>query len=199
MVAVAALLGVAFGAGVGLVLRRERAFTLAALAVMAIALALALLLAGAGLPALGMVLLGGVTAVVLLAPATTARIPRPRPGGRAQVALAVLAGLAGAGVLLGAGVASRSDLGRSGRVAPSLTLVGQHLVMGTGVAALALLLLAAVTVVGAAALAQRDPREAAEEQVEQARARRREAQERRQAAREAARAASRAARRGSGR
>ncbi|MGC1405134.1 MAG: hypothetical protein WA938_00145, partial [Candidatus Dormiibacterota bacterium] len=81
---------------------------------------------------------------------------------------------------------------------PTLAQVGHQLVMGAGVAVLALALLAATTVVGGAALIQRDPREAAEEQLRQARTRRLEAQRQRQAQREAARAAARAARRRSG-
>jgi NAD/NADP transhydrogenase alpha subunit len=152
-----------------------------------------------------MVLLGVLAEVVLLAPSARAQAqseaseatPETRHWG--AIGLAAVGSLATFGVLVGAGVASRADLGSAGAGHPSLAQVGHQLVMGTGVALLAVALLVATAVVGGAALIQRDPREAAEEQVQQARRRRLEAQRRRQTQREAARAAARAARRRSGR
>lgn len=200
MVGVAAALGVALGAALGLLVRRERAIQLAATGLLALALAVALLLAGAPLPALGMLLLGGVTPLVFLMPAVGAAAARPAgPRPWAAVVAAGAAALGAGGVILGAGIASRGDLIRGGASPPGLAAVGQHLVMGTGVPLLALLILAATTVVAGAALIQRDPREAAEEQLELARARRQEAHRLRQEQREAARAAARATRRGTGR
>ncbi|MGH7666734.1 MAG: hypothetical protein ACREN1_05420 [Candidatus Dormibacteria bacterium] len=205
MVGVAACCGVALGAALGLLLRRERPFQLLAVGLLSVALAVAFLLSGAALPAIGVLLLGAIASVVLLGPSARAETPRSpdeapiEERGWGPLLLSAAVALAVTGVLIGAGWASRSDLLAGAQAKPSLALVGHQLVMGTGVAVLALVVLAGATVVGGAALIQRDPREAAEEQAEQSRRRRLEAQRRRQAQREAARAAARAARRGGSR
>ncbi|HVC22695.1 MAG TPA: hypothetical protein VNH82_04625 [Candidatus Dormibacteraeota bacterium] len=205
MIAVAACLGVALGSALGLLIRRERSWQVLALGLLSLALAVAFLLASAPLPALGALLLGALAEVILLAPSARAAVlaedERGAPEAKHWALIGVAAGasLAVIGVLVGAGVASRGALLPAAAVRPSLAQVGHQLVMGSGVAVLAIALLAATAVVGSAALIQRDPREAAEEQLQQARRRRLEAQRRRQAQREEARAAARAARRRSGR
>jgi NADH:ubiquinone oxidoreductase subunit 6 (subunit J) len=205
MVGVAAFSGVAVGAALGLLIRRDRTFQLAALGLLSLALAAAFLLAGAPLPALGALLLGAFSGMVLLAPSARAQPEAGEPGTGSEprhwgsIAISAVAALAAAAVLIGAGVASRAGLAATLASQPTLAQVGRQLVMGSGIAVLAVGLLAATTVVGGAALIQRDPREAAEEQIEQSRRRRLESQRRRQAQREQARAAARAARRRSGR
>ena len=205
MVGVAACCGVAVGASVALLIRRDRSFQLVALGLLSVALAVAFLLAGAPLPALGALLLGALYEVVLIAPSARAQVEVEEPGIRPErrrwglIGISALAALATVGVLIGAGLASRADLAGGLAAQPTLAQVGHQLVMGTGIAVLVVALLAATTVVGGAALIQRDPREAAEEQLQQARRRRLDAQRRRQAQREEARAAARAARRRSGR
>ena len=205
MVGVAAFSGVAVGAALGLLLRRDRAFQLAALGMLSVALAAAFVLAGAPLPALGALLMGALAEVVLLAPSARAQVEAQEPGTRGEpqgwvaIGIPAVAAAAVVGVLIGVGVASRGALTIARSVQPTLAQVGHQLVMGTGIAVLVVGLLAATTVVGGAALIQRDPREAAEEQLEQARRRRLDAQRRRQAQREEARVAARAARRRSGR
>jgi NADH:ubiquinone oxidoreductase subunit 6 (subunit J) len=205
MVGVAACSGIAVGSALGLLIRRDRSFQLLALGLLSLALAAAFVLAGAPLPALGALLMGAFTEVVVLAPAARTPVEADEQDAQAEsrhwavTGVSALAALAVVGVLIGVGVASRSALTVSRVTLPTLAQVGHQLVMGTGVAVLVVGLLAATTVVGGAALIQRDPREAAEEQMEQARRRRLEAQRRRQAQREQARAAARAARRRSGR
>jgi hypothetical protein len=205
MIGVAAFLGVAVGAALGLLIRRERPFQLAALGALSVALAGAFVLAGAPLPAVGALLLGALSEVVLLAPSARTQVEAEEPGDRAEprrwgsIGISAAAALAVVGTLIGAGVASRGVLSVARAAQPTLTQVGHQLVMGSGVAVLVVGLLAATTVVGGAALIQRDPREAAEEQLQKSRRRRLEAQRRRQAQREQARAAARAARRRSGR
>jgi len=205
MVGVAACSGVAVGAALGLLVRRDRPFQLAALGLLSLALAGAFLLAGAPLPALGDLLLGTLAEVVLLAPSARAQVEAEDPGARKEprhwgaIGISALAALAAVGVLIGAGWASRGELASGLPAQPTLAQIGHQLVMGTGIAVLVVALLAATTVVGGAALIQRDPREAAEEQLQQARRRRLELQRRRQAQREEARAAARAARRRSSR
>lgn len=202
MLGVAACCGIAVGAGLGLVIRRDRGFQLLALGLLSLALAVAFLIAGAALPALGALLTGVVAELFLLAPTVGEQGPEPTPL-RARgawhlgaAALAGLAALAAVGVLLGAGFASRGQLLSGLAAAPSVGQVGHQLVMGTGVALLAVAVLAAATVVGGAAISQRDQREAAEERAQQSRGQRMEAQQRRRQQREAARRAARAARRG---
>jgi hypothetical protein len=192
------------GSSVALLIRRDRSVQVVALGLLSLALAVAFLLAGAALPGLGVLLMGALAEVVLLSPSTRAT-PEDREPGRAAmptawvlIALSAVAALAVLGLLVGAGVASRAEFAVRAASQPSLAQVGHQLVMGAGVAVLAVALLAATTVAGGAALIQRDPREAAEEQLRQARSRRLEAQRRRQAQRDAARAAARAARRRSG-
>ncbi|HUY55632.1 MAG TPA: hypothetical protein VMV23_10795 [Candidatus Nanopelagicaceae bacterium] len=205
MVGVAACSGIAVGSALGLLLRRDRSFQLLALGLLSLALAAAFALAGAPLPALGALLMGALSEVVLLAPSARTPVEADEPDARAEsrhwavTGISALAALAVVGVLIGVGLASRSALTVSRLTQPGLAQVGHQLVMGTGVAVLVVGLLAATTVVGGAALIQRDPREAAEEQMEQSRRRRLEVQRRRQAQREEARAAARAARRRSGR
>ena len=205
MLGVAACCGVAVGSSVALLIRRDRSVQVVALGLLSLALAVAFLLAGAALPGLGVLLMGALAEVVLLSPSARST-PEAQDSGRiarptalVPIVLSAVAALAALGLLVAAGVASRAELA-AGAVAsrPTLAQVGHQLVMGAGVAVLALALLVATTVVGGAALIQRDPREAAEEQLRQARTRRLEAQRRRQAQREAARAAARAARRRSG-
>jgi NADH:ubiquinone oxidoreductase subunit 6 (subunit J) len=198
---VAACCGAAVGSSLALLIRRDRSVQVLALGVLSLALAVAFLLSGAALPGLGALLVGVLAEVVLLSPATRSS-PDPDGSDRRSVrtfwvpiALSALAALAALGLLVGAGVASRAQLAAQTASSPSVAQVGHQLVMGAGVAVLAVALLAATTVVGGAAVIQRDPREAVEEQLRQARSRRLEAQRRRQAQREAARAAARAARR----
>ncbi|MGA2872381.1 MAG: hypothetical protein ABSF27_02165 [Candidatus Dormibacteria bacterium] len=202
MVGVAAACGVALGSAIALLLRRERQVQLVALGILSLALAAAFALAGATLPALGELLLGAVAEVVLLAPSARVKLEGEAAPGRgarrAALVLPFAAGGGAAGLLVGAGLASRTQLVARLSSAPSLAEVGHQLVMGAGVAAVIVALLAVTTVAGGAALSQRDPREAAEEQLQLARRRRLEAQRRRQAHREAARAAARAARRRGG-
>jgi hypothetical protein len=196
---------VALGSALALLLRRERPVQLVALGILSAALAVAFALAGATLPALGELLLGAVAEVVLLAPSARAKLDgeaAPADGwgsGWGALVLPVLAGGGAAGLLVGAGLASRSQLVAKLSGQPSLAEVGHQLVMGAGVAVVIVALLAATAVAGGAALIQRDPREAAEEQLQLARRRRLEAQRRRQAHREAARVVARAARRKGGR
>jgi len=201
---VVACCGAAVGSSLALLIRRDRSVQVVSLGVLSLALAVAFLLAGAALPGLGVLLLGVLAEVVLLSPSTRSTPEVNGPGLPAlktawvPIAISALAALAALGLLVGAGVASRAQLAAQAGSQPSLAQVGHQLVMGAGVAVLAVALLAATTVVGGAALIQRDPREAAEEQLRHARSRRLEAQRRRQAQREAARAAARAARRGRG-
>ena len=204
MIGVAACCGVAIGSALALLIRRDRSVQLVALGLLSLALALAFLLAGAALPALSALLLGVLAEVVLLSPSARsqtgkeARAPLAEPRRWGSIGLSAAAALATAGVLIGSGLASRAELVVKVAAQPTLAQVGHQLVMGSGVAVLVVGLLAAATVVGGAALIQRDPREAAEEQLQQARQRRLESQRRRQAQREATRVASRAARRRSG-
>lgn len=204
MLGVAACCGAAVGSSVALLIRRDRSVQVVALGLLSLALAVAFLLAGAALPGLGVLLMGALAEVVLLGPSTRSTPEDHEPGrggvptAWVPIALSAVAALGALGLLVGAGVASRAELVVGAASKPTLAQVGHQLVMGAGVAVLAVALLAATTVVGGAALIQRDPREAAEEQLRQARSRRLEAQRRRQAQREAARAAARAARRRSG-
>jgi hypothetical protein len=204
MVGVTVCCGAAVGSSLALLIRRDRAVQLVALGLLSLALAVAFLLAGAALPGLGILLLGALAELVLLSPSTRSTPEAQEPGLRATsavwvpIVISALAALGALGLLLGAGLASRAELVTKAASQPTLAAVGHQLVMGAGVAVLSVALLAATTVVGGAALIQRDPREAAEEQLRQARSRRLEAQRRRQAQREAARAAARAARRRSG-
>jgi hypothetical protein len=198
---VAACCGAAVGSSLALLIRRDRSVQVVSLGLLSLALAVAFLLAGAALPGLGVLLLGVLAEVVLLSPSTRST-PEPdgpdrliAPRSWLPIGMSALAALAAFGLLVGAGVASHSELAARAASSPTLAQVGHQLVMGAGVAVLAVALLAATTVVGGAALIQRDPREAAEEQLRQARSRRLEAQRRRQAQREAARATARAARR----
>ncbi|HVC40071.1 MAG TPA: hypothetical protein VNH20_08925 [Candidatus Dormibacteraeota bacterium] len=205
MVGIAACGGVAVGAALGLLIRRDRPFQLIAVGLLSLALAAAFTIDGAALPGLAALLLGGFADVVLLGPSARAgSVESDSPAGLRRwgtVGIAAAAAVAAPGVLLGAGWASRLDLGGSTALAsqPTLAETGHQLVMGTGIAVLAVALLAAITVVGGAALIQRDPREVAEEQLQQSRRGRLEAQRRRQAQREEARAAAREARRRGGR
>lgn len=205
MIGIAVAGGIAIGAAISLVLRRERLLQLLALGLMSLAVAVALLIAGAALPALAVLLLGTIAEVALLTP-----LSRPFSAGaaparltpaqhRTSIGVAAVAAVAATGLLIAAGIAARSAL--AGRVAtsPSLVVVGRHFLVGAGVGVLGLLILAATVVVGASTLVQRDRREVAEEQAEAVRRRRVAEQERRAAQREAARAAARAARRGSAR
>ena len=200
MLAVAACCGAAVGSSLALLIRRDRSVQVVSLGLLSLALAVAFLLAGAALPGLGVLLLGGLAEVVLMSPSTRSTAEADRPRLPAQetawvpIATSAVTALVALG-LLGAGAASRAELVARALSQPTLAQVGHQLVMGAGVAVLAVALLAATTVVGGAALIQRDPREAAEEQLRQARSRRLEAQRRRQAQREGARAAARAARR----
>ncbi|HEY6538123.1 MAG TPA: hypothetical protein VI138_03675, partial [Candidatus Dormibacteraeota bacterium] len=169
MVAVTACLGVAVGSALALLIRRERAFQLLALGLLSLALASAFLLAGAILPGLGALLLGVIAEVVMLAPSARTRTPTEGESEPAQpqswwlVGATGLVALAVLGVLLGTGVASRVELSWGRYQQPSLGQVGHQLLTGSGVAVLVIGLLAATTVVGGAALLERDPREAAEE------------------------------------
>jgi len=205
MIAVVACSGIAVGAGLGLLLRRDRSFQLLALGLLSLALAAAFLFDQAPLPALATLLMGALAEVVLLAPAARPRpvtddLARPNePKEWIWIAIPAIAALAAVGVLIGAGVASRTAFSALLSTPPTLAEVGHQLVMGTGIAVLVIGLLAATTVVGGTALLQRDPRELVEEQLEQARRRRLEAQRRRRTQREEARAAARAARRGGNR
>ena len=204
MLAVAACCGAAVGSSLALLIRRDRSVQVVSLGLLSLALAVAFLLAGAALPGLGVLLLGGLAEVVLMSPSTRSTAEADRPRLPAQepawvpIATSAVTALVALGLLVGAGAASRAELVARALSQPTLAQVGHQLVMGAGVAVLAVALLAATTVVGGAALIQRDPREAAEEQLRQARSRRLEAQRRRQAQREGARAAARAARRRSG-
>ncbi len=196
MLGVAAAGGVAVGAALILVLRRERSVQLLAMAVLALALAVSFAIAGDWLPALGMLLIGGVGEAVLLAPLarglpTSDSPPRRRlPWAAAAAALALLA------LLLGTGFADRAAfIGRAGAV-PSLAQVGRQLLLHSGLAVLVVLLLLAAMVVGGSALIQRDTRELAEFHAETVRQRRLEQQQARRRQRELARAEARAARRG---
>ncbi|MFZ0994844.1 MAG: hypothetical protein WAO09_02520 [Candidatus Dormiibacterota bacterium] len=201
---VAACCGAAVGSSLALLIRRDRSVQIVSLGLLSLALAVAFLLAGAALPGLGVLLLGVLAEVVLLSPSARSTPEANVPGlpvletAWIPIAISAVAALATLGLLVGAGLASRAELVARAASQPTLAQLGHQLVMGAGVAVLAVALLAAATVVGGAALIQRDPREAAEEQLREARNRRLEAQRRRQAQRGAARAAARAARRRSG-
>ncbi|MHB1639872.1 MAG: hypothetical protein ACYCUD_08550 [Candidatus Dormibacteria bacterium] len=203
MIAVAVLGGVAIGAGILVVVRRERPFQLLACLVVSLAVALALAVAGAVVPAVGMVVLGGVAGALVLMPLDQERRPDPqpdaRPGSRASLAVEMGAALSVVALLLGAGFAARSSFHHPAGQAPSLTAVGHQIVLGVGVPVLGLMVLAATVLVGATALIGRDRREVAEDQAEAQRRRRAAEQERRARQRAAARAAARQARRGAGR
>ncbi len=155
MIGVAAFSGIAVGAGLGLLIRRDRYFQLASLGLLSIALAIAFVLAGAPLPGLGALLLGGLAEVVLLAPSARPEVLADDAGAAFEprrwgwIAISGAAALAVVGVLIGVGVASRSDLAAAAAAThPTLAQVGHQLVMGTGVAVLMVGLLAATTVVG---------------------------------------------------
>ncbi len=205
MIGIAAAGGVTVGAAITLLVRRERSLQLWALGLMSLALALAILLAGALLPALAVLILGAVAQVAMMSPLSRPfradREPAPLPPAqlRTSIGIGALAAVVAAGLLVGAGIASRAALGSRPQPAPSLVDVGRHLVLGTGVGVLGLLILAAAVMVGGSTLVGRDRREQAEEQAEAARRRRAAQQQRRAEQREAARAAARAARRGANR
>ncbi len=203
MIAVAVLGGVAIGAEILVVVRRERPFQLLACLVAALAVALALAVAGAVVPAVGMVVLGGMAGVLVLMPLNQERRPDLQPearsGSRVSLSLEVGAALGVVALLLGAGFAARSSFHHPTGQAPSLSAVGHQIVLGVGVSVLGLIVLAATLLVGATALIARDRREVAEDQAEAQRRRRAAEQERRARQRAAARAAARQARRGAGR
>ncbi len=205
MIGVAAAGGVALGAAITLVLRRERSLQLGALGLMSLAVAVALLLAGAVLPFLAVLILGVVAEVAMLSPLARpfrSGLAPTQPGPAqlwASIGLAAAAAVVVAALLIASGIASRSAFGAQSRLSPSLADVGRHFLLGAGVGVLGLLVLAAAVMVGASALVERDRRELAEEQAEAIRRRRAAEQQRRAAQREAARAAARAARRGGSR
>ncbi len=201
MIAVAILGGVALGAALLLVVHRERGLQLMALGLLALVLTVVFLVVGAPVPALGMILLGGISTLLLLAPVS--QEPRNKDSVEARsrrlspVALAVEAAgaLAVVTVLLFVGTASWSELHSARVQQPSPALVGRHLLLGTGVSVLGLILLTATVVIGMTALVRRDRRELAEDQAEATRRRRAAEQQRRARQREAAREAARQARR----
>ncbi|MHB1527144.1 MAG: hypothetical protein ACYCZN_12865 [Candidatus Dormibacteria bacterium] len=205
MIGIAAAGGVTVGAAITLLVRRERSLQLLALGLMSLAVAVALLLAGAVLPSLAVLVLGVVAQVAMMSPLSRPfradHEPAPLPPAplRTSVGIAALAAVAAFALLVGAGVAGRVALSTRPQLAPSLVDVSRHLLLGTGVGVLGLLILAAAVMVGTSTLVGRDRREQAEEQAEAARRRRTAQQQRRAEQREAARAAARAARRGASR
>lgn len=201
MIAVAILGGVALGAALLLVVHRERGVQLMALGLLALVLTVVFLVVGAPVPALGMLLLGGISTLLLLAPVSQELRNKDSVEARSQrlspVALAVEAAgaLAVVTVLLFVGTASWSEFHSARLQQPSLALVGRHLLLGTGVSVLGLILLTATVMIGMTALVRRDRRELAEDQAEATRRRRAAEQQRRARQREAAREAARQARR----
>jgi uncharacterized membrane protein len=202
VIGVAALAGVAVGAALVIVLRPPRATQLLGMVLMTLALAAAFVAAGALLPGLGMLLLGALAGPAVLAPLNRrpsgSNTPEAgfSPWRRTMLLLNAALGIAVAALLVGAGIAARSGFHHPTGQAPSLSLVGQHVLLGMGVPVLGLVVLTAATLVGAAALVARDRREMAEDQAEAQRRRRAEEQARRARQRAAARAAARQARRG---
>lgn len=199
MIATAALGGIAVGAGLLVVLRRDRSWQLLAGLVVAVALALAMAVAGAALPAIGLLLLGGAGGALVLAPIAGDPPAGDQGGARARIALEAAVALCVVALLLGAGVAARASFEGRGRPTPSLMEVGHQVLLGAGVPMLGLVLLAATVLIGTTALVGRDRREAAEDQAEAQRRRRLAEQQRRNRQRAAAREAARQARRGAGR
>ena len=201
MIAVAVLGGIALGAAVLLMLRRERITQLMALGLVAVALTVAFGVVGAPLPALGMLLMGGLSTALLLWPVSSDQ-PRPATAeGSSQqlitgtVAVEAAVAVASVAVLIVLGISARSDFHHSPAELPSIALVGRHILLGTGVSVLGLLVLTATLMVGMTALVKRDRRELAEDQAEATRRRRAAEQRRRARQREAAREAARQARR----
>jgi len=201
MIAVAVLGGIALGAAVLLMLRRERITQLMALGLVAVALTVAVGVVGAPLPALGMLLMGGLSTALLLWPVSS-DLPKPATAeGPSQqlitgtVAVEAAVAVASFAVLIVLGISARSDFHHSPAELPSIALVGRHILLGTGVSVLGLLVLTAALMVGMTALVKRDRRELAEDQAEATRRRRAAEQRRRARQREAAREAARQARR----
>ena len=205
MIGVAVLIGIAVGAALLIVLRPPRPTKVLALALMTVALAAAFALAGALLPGLGMLLLGALAGPAVLAPLNRRQALPTTPAGASSTWRGVVLGadavlaVAVAALLVATGIAARSGFRHPEGQAPSLSLVGQHVLLGMGVPVLGLVVLTAATMVGAAALVARDQREVAEDQAEAQRRRRAEEQARRARQRAAARAAARQARRGASR
>ncbi|MHB1575331.1 MAG: hypothetical protein ACYCX9_02290 [Candidatus Dormibacteria bacterium] len=199
--AAAALGGVAVGAGLLVVLRRDRSFQLLACLLVAVAVALAMAVAGAVLPAIGALLLGGVGGLLALAPLARDLQAGPRrvPRDPLAIGLEAAAALFVVALLVGAGVAARASFHSHSGQMPSLGAVGHQVVLGAGVPLLGLVLVAATVLIGTTALVGRDRREVAEDQAEAQRRRRSAEQQRRARQRAAAREAARQARRGAGR
>ncbi len=198
MIGVAVAGGVAVGSALAFLLRPQRSLQLAALLLMSLAAGVAMATAGALIPGIVVVLVGGIGTTALLSPLSRSATAGDRRDRAARRASTIYAGVAGLGVfalLLGVGIATRSAFSAA-PPGPSPAQVGSAFLLGAGIPALGAVVLLATVLVTAVVLIQRDRREALEEQAEAARRRRIAQQRRRAEQREAARAAARVQRRG---
>ncbi|MGA9775315.1 MAG: hypothetical protein WBU92_05280, partial [Candidatus Dormiibacterota bacterium] len=182
MIGVAVAGGVAVGSALAFLLRPQRSLQLAALLLMSLAAGVAMATAGAVIPGIVVVLVGGIGTTALLSPLSQIATSGDRRDRAARRVSTIYAGVAGLGVfalLLGVGIATRSAFSAASS-GPSPAQVGSAFLLGAGIPALGAVVLLATVLVTAVVLIQRDRREALEEQAEAAR-RRRIAQQRRRA------------------